>query len=51
MPDRTAQDLVQFIRRNNGVLATRRKDGEFKKLRDDEAALIEGIVRDAFEGF
>jgi hypothetical protein len=51
MPDRLAEDLLMFIRRNNGTLSKRRRDGEFKQLRDDEVALIEGIVGDAFEGF
>jgi hypothetical protein len=33
------------------LCAKRRRQGEFKQLRDDEVARIEGIVRDAFEGF
>ena len=40
-----------FIRQNNGILSKKRRDGEFKQLRDDEVTLIEGIVHDAFEGF
>lgn len=51
MPDRMAENLVIFIRQNNGALSQRRREGEFKQLQDDEAALIEGIVRDAFNGF
>ena len=51
MPDRLAENLVMFIRQNNGTLSEKRREGEFKKLRDDEVSLIEGIVRDAFEGF
>ncbi len=51
MPDRVAENLVMFIRQNNGTLSRTRREGEFNKLRDDEVVLIEGIVRDAFEGF
>jgi hypothetical protein len=51
MPDRLAENLVMFIQQNNGALSKKRRQGEFNKLRDDEVALIEGIVRDAFEGF
>jgi hypothetical protein len=51
MPDRTAQNLVMFIRQNNGVLAKNRREGEFRELRDDEVGLIERIVGDAFAGF
>ena len=51
MPDRVAENLVMFIRQNDGVLPKKRREGEFKELRDDEVALIEGIVNDAFDGF
>lgn len=48
MPDRLAENLVMFIRQNNGQLPTRRRKSEFQKLRDDEVTLIEQIVNDAF---
>ena len=51
MPDRLAENLVMFIRQNNGTLPRNRRKGEFNKIRDDEVNLIEGIVREAFEGF
>lgn len=51
MPDRLAENLVMFIRQNNGQLPTRRRKSEFQKLRDDEVTLIEQIVNDAFSGF
>jgi hypothetical protein len=51
MPDRVAENLIMFIRRNNGALSQMRRQGEFHQLRDNEVALIESIVRDAFEGF
>jgi hypothetical protein len=51
MPDRVADNLVMFIRQNNGTLSRKRREGEFQKLRDDEVALLEAIVNDAFEGY
>ena len=51
MPDRLAENLVMFIRQNNGTLSKKRREGEFKKLREEEVTLIEGIVNDAFDGF
>ena len=48
MPDRLAENLVMFILQNKGTLPKERREGEFKKLRDDEVALVEGIVREAF---
>jgi hypothetical protein len=50
MPDRLAENLVMFIRQNNGRLPAGRRNGEFQKLRDDEVTLIENIVNDAFGG-
>jgi hypothetical protein len=50
MPDRVAENLVMFIRQNNGTLSKRRRGEEFKALSDDEVASLEVIVRDAFEG-
>ena len=51
MPDRIADNLMMFIRQNQGSLSTKRREGEFKQLRDDEVLLIERIVGDAFSGF
>jgi len=51
MPDRIAENLVMFIRQNKGTLSKKRREAEFSKLHDDEVALIERIVGDAFEGF
>ena len=51
MPDRIADNLVMFIRRNKGTLSKNRRESEFKQLRDDEMLLIERIVGDAFAGF
>jgi hypothetical protein len=51
MPDRVAENLVMFIRQNKGTLSKNRRTDEFSKLRDDEVASLEAIVRNAFEGF
>jgi Fic/DOC family len=51
MPDRMAENLVRFIRINEGKLGRKRREGEFEKLTDDEVAAIEAIVREAFDGF
>jgi hypothetical protein len=51
MPDRLAEDLVMFIRQNNGLLPRRRREADFKELRDDEVLTVERIVADAFSGF
>ena len=51
MPDRLAENLVMFIRQNDGTLSKRRREGEFAKLENDEVTLIEDIVRDAYKGF
>jgi hypothetical protein len=51
MPDRLAENLVLFIRENNGTLSKKRREGEFNKLREEEVTLIERIVNDAFTGF
>jgi hypothetical protein len=51
MPDRIAENLVMFIRQNNGALSRNRREGEFSQLRDEEVHLAERIVGDAFAGF
>ena len=51
MPDRMAENLVSFIRLNEGKLGRKPLEGEFEKLTDDEVASIEVIVPEAFDGF
>ena len=51
MPDRLAENLTMFIRANKGTLSKRRRENEFHKLTDKEVALLEGVIRDVFEGF
>ncbi|RKX41920.1 MAG: cell filamentation protein Fic [Verrucomicrobia bacterium] len=51
MPDRLTQNLVMFIRQNDGVLPKRRREKEFEALTDEETTALETIVREEFEGF
>lgn len=51
MPDRKAEDLLMFIRSNDGRLPANRRKKEFEKLTDSEVAQIETVIADAFEGF
>jgi len=51
MPDRIAENLIRFIRLNEGKLGLKRREGEFEKLTDEEVNSIEAIVGEAFEGF
>jgi len=50
MPDQMAEDLLMFIRENNGKLGKTRREGQFAKLTDGEVIAIEAIVREAFDG-
>jgi hypothetical protein len=49
MPDRLAQDVIMFIRQNDGKLPSRRRKKEFEKLSDNEVKTIESIVESSFE--
>ncbi len=51
MPDRVAENLLLYIRKNNGKLGKKRRENEFAELTDVEVTAIETIVREAFEGF
>jgi hypothetical protein len=51
MPDRLAQNLILFIRQNEGTLSKRRCEKDFSALTDDEVHGLEKIIQDAFEGF
>jgi len=51
MPDSLAEDLVMFIRQNDGMLGKKRRESEFAKLTDREVATVEMIVQEAFTGF
>lgn len=51
MPGRLAQNLITFIRQNDGALPKRRRQKEFAELTDEEIEELEAVVNDAFEGF
>lgn len=51
MPDQLADDLLLFIRQKKGTLSKKRREREFKALKDDEVSEIETVVREAFDGF
>ncbi|TQE99094.1 MAG: Fic family protein [Spiribacter salinus] len=48
MPDRLAQNLIMFVRQNDGRLPKRRREKEFKALSEDEVAQIEAICNEVF---
>ena len=51
MPDRLAQNLILFIRQNNGKLSKRKREKEFSDLTDEEVQALENIVLLVFDGF
>ena len=51
MPDRLAENLIMFIRQNDGTLSKRRRDGEFRQLTDKEVKAVEDVVNECFAGF
>jgi hypothetical protein len=51
MPDRMAENLIIYIRKNNGTLGRKRRENEFAKLTDSEVASVQEIVREAFDGY
>ncbi len=50
IPDKVSDDAVMFIRHDDGTLPKRRRDGEFRALRDEEVTAIEAIVGETFAG-
>ncbi len=48
MPDRLAQELIMFIRRNGGKLPKRRRKKEFAALTNEEVARIEATCEEVF---
>ena len=48
MPDRMAQNLILFMRQNDGTLPKRRREKEFAALTDDEVSTLEAIYRETF---
>jgi len=51
MPDRLAENLLMFIRKNNGKLGKKRRESEYAALTDEEVLALEAIVRESFEEF
>ena len=51
MPNRLAQDLILFIRQNNGTLSKRKSNKKFNALTNEEVESLERIVQEAFDGF
>jgi hypothetical protein len=51
MPNRVAEDFIMFMRQNHLKLPKKRRESEFQKLTDSEVAVLENIVREAFDGF
>jgi hypothetical protein len=51
MPDRLAQNLILFIRQNDGKLSKRKREKDFHALTDEEVEGLENIIQEAFEGF
>jgi hypothetical protein len=50
MPDRTLNNLVGFLRQNNGRLSVRARGREFSTFTPEEARRIEELYADAFPG-
>jgi hypothetical protein len=48
MPDRLAQDLIMFIRQNDGKLPKKRRQKEFAALTDDEVRQVEALYEEIF---
>ena len=51
MPNKLAQDLIMFVRQNQGSLPKKRREKEFFALTDEEVSAIEKIIADAYEDF
>lgn len=49
MPDRLAENLIAYIRQNDGKLGKNKRAKEFSELTDQEVEAIEGFVREAFD--
>jgi hypothetical protein len=51
MPDQVVENLIRFIRRNEGRLGRKLREGEFAPLTDEEVVSIEAIVQETFDGY
>jgi len=50
MPNRMAEQLILFVRKNGGHLSKKRREREFEALTDREVKDLENIINDAFDG-
>jgi hypothetical protein len=51
MPDRIAEHLLTFVRKNHGKLGKKPRETELAQLTDTEVSTMEAIVAEAFAGF
>ena len=51
IPERMAEDIIMFVRRNRGSFPGKRRRGEFAKLTESEITMLENIVAEEFSGF
>ena len=49
VPDRLAQNLLMFMRQNDGKIPRRRRTSKFAALTDEEVKRIEAIYSEVFE--
>lgn len=51
MSNRLAQNLIMFVRQNEGSLPKKRREKEFVALKGEEVGVIENIIKDAFSEY
>ena len=49
--NRTAEDIIMFIRQNGGIFPKKRRKKEFPELTEGQVATLETIVAEGFAGF
>ncbi|WP_138431329.1 Fic family protein [Fodinibius saliphilus] len=50
MPDKDMENLIGFLRQNDGTLSKRAKAKEFEAMTEDEIAMLEEKYQEVFEG-
>ncbi|PHQ69430.1 MAG: cell filamentation protein Fic [Sneathiella sp.] len=51
MPNRLAQNLIMFVRQNDGSIPKKRREKEFVALEQEEVSGIEKIIKDAYREY
>lgn len=51
VPNRTAEDIIMFIRQNEGIFPKGRRKKEFPELTESQVTTLEAIVAEGFAGF